>query len=383
MFNKINWNKKHYSIIILCFIIISFALLFYKFIGNWSSTKNFLNNIMNLLSPFLIAFLFAFLINPGVTWFENLFKKYIFKKADESSKKIKYLSILVMYLIVIGVIIVGLIYIIPQLATSISNIKISPEKIGETINPILLKLRLDTIIDIDAILSKIELPSVINFIGQSIPQLIAASKSVTTVFFNIVLGVVISIYMINDKDKFINQGKNFIYAITNKDSASKIISVMSESNTIFKRFFIGKALDSLIIGIMCFILMSIFRFDNALLISFIVGITNMIPYFGPFIGAIPGFIIIFIFSPVKAFWFLVLILALQQFDGIVLGPKILGDSVGLRPFWIIFSIIIGGGLFGFVGMLLGVPVFTVIYNLCNRFIDRQLELKNISPNDIK
>ena len=152
---------------------------------------------------------------------------------------------------------------------------------------------------------------------------------------------------------------------------------------IFRRFFIGKAVDSFIIGLLCFIFMRIFRMPYAELISFIVGITNMIPYFGPFIGAIPSALIIFMTSPMAAIGFAVMIVILQQFDGNVLGPAILGGSLGLKPFWIIFAVIIGGGMFGVVGMLLGVPIFTVLYTLVNRFILSRLHKKGIqSSNDL-
>ena len=157
-----------------------------------------------------------------------------------------------------------------------------------------------------------------------------------------------------------------------------------ETLAIFRRFFVGKALDSLIIGILCYILMKIFGLPYAELISVIVGITNVIPFFGPFIGAIPSILIILMSSPMDAFIFALLILGIQQLDGNVIGPAILGNSLGLKPIWIIFSVTVGGGLFGLLGMIAGVPAFTVVYTLFNRWIHRRLEKKNLNtPEQLK
>jgi len=157
----------------------------------------------------------------------------------------------------------------------------------------------------------------------------------------------------------------------------KLISITHTSNRIFTGFISGKILDSLIIGVLCFIGMSIFNLPMAMLVSVIVGVTNVIPYFGPFIGAIPGALIVFLVDPIKAFWFMLFILALQQFDGNILGPYILGDSIGLPAFWVIFAILVFGSIFGVLGMFIGVPTFAVIYSIIKMWIESRLEKKGM------
>jgi len=183
--------------------------------------------------------------------------------------------------------------------------------------------------------------------------------------------------MLKDKETFILQLKKLIYSITSKDLADKIISLGNELNTVFSRYLVGRIIDGLIIGILCFIGCLILRVPYASVISTIVGITNLIPYFGPLIGMIPAFIITLFYSPIKAVWVLIFIFALQQFDGLYLGPKILGTKVGLRPFWIISAIIIGGGLFGVIGMFLAVPAVAMIKLMLKKYIDKKLDEKNI------
>jgi len=201
--------------------------------------------------------------------------------------------------------------------------------------------------------------------------------NITSAVINSLLGIFISIYMLKDKETFILQLKKLIYSITSKDLADKIISLGNELNTVFSRYLVGRIIDGLIIGILCFIGCLILRVPYASVISTIVGITNLIPYFGPLIGMIPAFIITLFYSPIKAVWVLIFIFALQQFDGLYLGPKILGTKVGLRPFWIISAIIIGGGLFGVIGMFLAVPAVAMIKLMLKKYIDKKLDEKNI------
>jgi predicted PurR-regulated permease PerM len=184
--------------------------------------------------------------------------------------------------------------------------------------------------------------------------------------------------MLLDKEIMLKGIKKFIYATLDKPKAKSLIDTLKESNAIFSGFIIGKLIDSLIIGVLCFIFTSILKLPYAMIISIVVGITNMIPYFGPFIGAVPGGLLLLMISPAYCVKFIILIFILQQFDGLILGPKILGNSTGLRPFWIIFAITVGGWVGGVLGMFLGVPFVAVIANLVDKFINKQLTKKNIS-----
>ena len=214
--------------------------------------------------------------------------------------------------------------------------------------------------------------------GTVLPKLYQTVASVASGSLNTLVGLIVSIYLIADRHSVAYSGKRVLYAFLKKERANQILDLAQETLAIFRRFFVGKALDSLIIGILCYILMNIFGLPYAELISVIVGVTNVIPFFGPFIGAIPSILIILMSSPMEAFIFAILILALQQLDGNVIGPAILGNSLGLKPIWIVFSVTVGGGLFGLVGMIAGVPTFTVIYTLFKRWIDRRLQKKNLN-----
>ena len=195
--------------------------------------------------------------------------------------------------------------------------------------------------------------------------------------FDLLIGLIISIYVLFSKEKFGKQSKKIVYAVFKPSHANMILHLTLKSNEIFGGFIIGKLIDSAIIGVLCFIGLSLLNMPYALLVSVIVGVTNVIPFFGPYIGAIPSAVLIMLADPRKGLYFILFILVLQQIDGNIIGPKILGDSTGLSAFWVVFSILLGGGLFGFVGMILGVPTFAVIYYVINMLINHRLEVKKL------
>ena len=172
-----------------------------------------------------------------------------------------------------------------------------------------------------------------------------------------------TVYLLIGKETFVGHGKKIVYAVLPSKYGNVVIHTMRITNQMFGGFVSGKILDSVIIGVICYVGLMILGMPYSLLVAVIVGVTNVIPFFGPFIGAVPSFILIALAEPVKGLYFLIFVLALQQVDGNIIGPKILGDSTGLSSFWVVFAILVGGGLFGFMGMLLGVPTFAVIYYL--------------------
>lgn len=194
---------------------------------------------------------------------------------------------------------------------------------------------------------------------------------------NIFIGVIVCVYFLNSKEKFKAQAKKSIMALCNKEHADDIFEFANFTNMQFGGFINGKIIDSFIIGVLCAILMSILNLPYTVLVSTIIGITNFIPFFGPFIGAVPGTLIILLESPIQALYFVILILVLQQFDGNILGPKILGETSGLASFWVMFAILVFGGLFGFVGMIIAVPTFAVIYYYSGKYIRKKLKRKNM------
>lgn len=194
---------------------------------------------------------------------------------------------------------------------------------------------------------------------------------------NILLAIIVSIYLMIGKETFLAQSRKIVYACAETERAEHFLDFCSRTNRIFSGFISGKLLDSLIIGILCFILMNILRLDYAMLISLIIGVTNVIPFFGPFIGAIPSILLLLIISPKQALIFAIMVLALQQFDGNILGPKILGGATGLTSFWVIFAVIIMGGTLGLVGMFIGVPIFATIYMVTKNVVEKRLRKKKL------
>ena len=201
--------------------------------------------------------------------------------------------------------------------------------------------------------------------------------NVVNVLFDVVLGIFVSVYALYGKEEFLAQGRKIIYAVMSPKRANLTLHICRKTNTIFGGFIIGKIIDSAIIGVLCFIGVSVLKMPYALLVSVFVGVTNVIPYFGPFIGAIPCAILILIVDPLKGLYFIIFIFLLQQLDGNLIGPTILGDSTGLSAFWVLFSILVFGGLFGVVGMIVGVPTFAVFYYVMNLFLRHKLEKKNL------
>ncbi len=201
--------------------------------------------------------------------------------------------------------------------------------------------------------------------------------SVSSGVFKFVMGFVISIYILKDKELFGRGFRKFFFAKFSETNAERILEFSRDSDRIFSRFLIGKFIDSVIIGIIAFVGFYLLKAPYPLLLSLIIGITNMIPYFGPFIGAVPVTVITLFFDPIRSLWVLAYIFALQQFDGFILGPKILGKSLGLSPFWIILAILIGGGLFGVIGMLIGVPIMAIFKNIIAKHIEKELSKKEM------
>ena len=209
------------------------------------------------------------------------------------------------------------------------------------------------------------------------PKILNFGVAVGSGVVTAITALISSIYMLAGKGRLVPQLKKLTYAIAPRTSAERFLSVCSRANGVFVGFINGKLIDSAIIGVLCFILTMIFRIPYPVLVSVVVGVTNIIPFFGPIIGAVPCVMILLIVDPWAAVRFGILVIALQQFDGNILGPKILGDSTGLSAIWVLVAIVVGGGLFGFPGMLLGVPTFAVLYSLVREWTNARLESKGI------
>lgn len=388
--NKFESNKKYFTICIYALGLLIAGSIVIKLIFGWEDTAKGIGNFFNALSPFLIGFFIAYLLNPAIKAIEYQIFDRICHIPSRNIREI--LAMLVTYLLVIGLIIASFVFLIPQIGESITDLlNRLPVWMNETSafldsfmqkNPDgdlawigdLINENLPKILDIETIKATIM---------SLVPQVIVTTMSVVKWVSNIIIAIIVSCYMIRDRHTLGTAMNRLLHAVVSPKRADSIIKTARTCNAIFSGFISGKTLDSFIIGVLCFIFMSILQLPYALLISLIVGITNMIPYFGPFIGAVPGAFIILLISPIKLIVYLILILVLQQFDGLYLGPKILGDSTGLRPIWIIFAITIGGAMMGFIGMFLGVPCVAVISYLMGEWIDRRLDKKEINHESLE
>ena len=219
-----------------------------------------------------------------------------------------------------------------------------------------------------------------DILSKSLYGIINATINITTAVINVFVGVMIAIYLWSSKEVFFAQSKKISYSFLSKTFVDKCIDLLHEADAVFGGFISGKIIDSAIIGVICYVGMLALNIPYPLLIGVIVGVTNVIPYFGPFIGAIPSILLLLFINPVKALVFAIFILILQQIDGNIIGPKILGDSTGLSAFWVIFAVTVFGGLFGFLGMLLGVPLFAILYTIIRRAVNARLTQKGLSTD---
>ena len=390
---KVKWSAKYTSMGITAFLVVAASILFLLCLLKFDVIAGAVGTVLSILSPIILGFGFAYLLNPILKFFENTCFKRLFKKLLVKKPKSKLPRVLGIVATVLAALLIvgGLIGIIlPQLITSIKGLidktpgyfDIAKSWVNETIqnNPWLASFTGE---NVDQLLSKLQnslesvLPNFSELLGNLTGAVIGGAVSVVGAVTDTVLGLVVSIYVLFSKEKFAAQTKKVMYALAPRNYVNRVLQISRDTHKVFGGFISGKLLDSLIIGVMTFIVLAIVQMPYAILISVVIGITNIIPFFGPVIGAVPSTLILLLEDPVKAVLFVVIILIIQQIDGNLIGPKILGDSTGLSAFWVIFAILLGGGLFGFIGMLLGVPAFAVIYALFKAFIEERLKKKKI------
>ncbi len=371
------------------FWLITYTLLVAFLLINIKQVGTVLQNIFAVFMPFIYGFILAYILSfPYNFFYDKCFSK-IGSKREKLKKIKKPLALLTSYILCFGIIafLVGI--LIPELSKSITklvnDIPIYAQSIQNSTNDFIVMIRerfgydlydVETYDEILNFLTGKNAQNVVtNFISDLFPAALNFAGVFTTGLYNWIIGIVVSIYMLSSKEKLCRQARALVVAYLPLKASKKTLQITDLCNKKCGKFIIGKIIDSLIIGIICFIGLSIFKFDYALLISVIVGVTNVIPFFGPFIGAIPCAFLLLLIDPIQCLWFIVFVIILQQFDGNILGPKILGETVGISGFWILFSVIVGGGLFGLTGMLLGVPVFAVIYTLIDDGVTKRLKEK--------
>lgn len=365
---------------------------FYLFVGKLTGLLAVLGKILSAMAPIIIGFVIAFMLNPIVNrlrvFFTKLIRKMRPKTNDESVSKVsKILSVVCALIFFLALITAFLWILLPALYESINSLYSNIDTYAKNIEKYVNKLIKDhpDIIDvvnnymndleenIKDVLAKNLLPNM-DSVVQAIKNGIVGGLKL---LLNFIIGIIAAVYILLSKEKFSAQGKKIVYAIFSKENGNRLLEGIENANRIFSGFIGGKIVDSIIIGFICYAFCSIVGMPYAVLISVFIGVTNIIPFFGPFIGAIPSAVIVLVESPKMCIVFLIFILILQQVDGNIIGPLILSDSTGLSSFWVLFAILVGGNLFGFFGMVLGVPAFACLYALFVRLLRDGLNKKGL------
>ena len=378
---KINWNNRYATIAMYAFLVICASILLYLGISQINLIEASISDFIGTLQPFIIGGAVAYLLNFILRFYEDYILSHkTFKKLKKSGKR--GIGLLLTYITASIITYLFIQFVLPQLIESIiglvNNIPQYLNDLTKVTNEIFDDLNLQPEY-ISLITDKFgeAITYIITLISNLVPVIGNFIVGATSSILNIIIGIIVSIYILIDKEKFMALGKKIVYAICSENKAKFILRLATQSNMTFSRFIGGKILDSFIIGVLTFLILTIFKMPYILLISVIIGVTNIIPFFGPFIGGIPAAIIILFVSPIQALWFVIIIIIIQQIDGNIIGPKILGDSIGISAFWILFSLLVAAKFMGFVGMIIGVPLFAIFYSIIKEIIEDKLRKKGL------
>jgi len=372
------------------FLTFCCCALFFFFLYRNQEFTAYSGQIFNILQPIVIGIVLAYLLNPIMVFVETWMLKLLantIKNPKQLKSVSRMLGIAGAWLLFAIIIVVLVASILPTITESImSMIRSFPDEVnnllawldevvedGSELEEFLNELIVNSSVWFQTWMRETLLPQMESYIASIMSGAVAGVKAVLNVF----IGVVVSVYVLTSKDTFSGQAKKIIYAFFKPSKANVIIDTARKSHELFGGFITGKLLDSLIIGVLAYIVLSIMKMPYTMLVAVIIGVTNIIPFFGPFIGAIPSFFIILLQDPMKSLYFLIFIFVLQQIDGNIIGPKILGNTTGISAFWIVFSTTFFGGLWGFPGMVLGVPLTAVIHYIVRRILGYMLKKRGI------
>lgn len=367
------WSKKPESMLDW-FCVVGACIAFYLLLNNLNYFLGGIGKFISILSPFAGGVVIAYILDPMV--------KFFYHKLFKERKKTRGFAILLAYLVAILLIVLLAWLVIPQIVNSIVMLFTNFPQYIQTIQDALVMLQDRFGVDLSSATKMLDdseamVNEVYSMATAAMPQIVAGIGNVASNFVGIFTSLAASIYMLADKDHLLHQLRTLAHAFLPEKVAENTLRICHYANVNFTGFFVGKIIDSAIIGVITFVAMTILKLDFAVLISVFIGITNIIPVFGPFIGAIPSIFILLLVDPIQALIFCVLILIIQQVDGNFIGPKILGSSIGISALWILFSIVVGGDLFGIVGMVVGVPVFATLYGLAQEFVHYTLDRRGI------
>ncbi len=386
-------NNHYLKLSLYAIFVVVVSILFYRISSNTDniapSIISFASGIIDILEPILYGLLIAYLFNPIMIFFENYLKKCFRPSSKKQKGAIRGVSILLVYICIIGTIILMFQYLVPQISRNLGELSLALSDYADVLEVKIPEFEryinqniegLPYQLDTSQLFNMIDPSKYLNtnFISNIMSNILNHAAGIMSSLFNWLMGLVIAFYVLQQKEVFSRGTKRLCHTIFNTKFATKTIDICCEGHEIFIKFFVGKFVDSFIIGVLCLIGLTLIGNPYALLLAVIVGIFNMIPYFGPFLGAVPAVLITLFTGFMPAVMVAIFILILQQFDGLVLGPKILGDSIGLSPFWIISGILIGGALWGPLGMFFASPIIAVILKNLDRYMDKKLKQKQVN-----
>lgn len=378
---KIDWNIKYTTIAVYTIIVSFLSIVFYLIASEIDIFRSQIFSYIRVFQPIIIGGIMAYLFNFIMEFYEiKLINPMV--KGEKFIKGARIISLVLTYLTVFFLLYLFLNFILPQLVESltriVNDIPYYINEISKMINEIGNNLQLSEE-HYELVMEKWDevIDFTIRFGTDLIPKLGNFARNIFSSIWNIILGLIVSVYLLIDKERFMALIRKLVSSIFSKRGAEIVLELGSRADNIFGRFLSGKILDSFIVGILTFAILKIFNMPYPILISFIIGLTNIIPFFGPFIGAVPSFVLIVFISPIKALWFLIIILVIQQIDGNIIGPKILGDSLGISAFWILFSLLVAGKLMGVLGLIIGVPLFVFVYSIVKDIVEYRLAKKGL------
>ena len=367
------WTKKPETM--LDWFCLTFAsIAFYLLLNNIGYFVGGIQKFLDILSPFAGGIVIAYVLDPMV--------KFFYTKLFREKKKTRGFAILLAYLVAILLLVLLAWLVIPQIVDSIAMLFTNFPSYIHSVQDMLGMVQDRFGVDLSSATKVLDdseamVKEIYSMASAAMPQIVASIGSVASNFVAIFTSIAASIYMLADKEHLLHQLRTLAHAFLPEKAAENTLRICHYANVNFTGFFVGKIIDSAIIGVITFVAMAILRLDFALLISVFIGITNIIPVFGPFIGAIPSIFILLLVDPIQAVIFGVLILVIQQVDGNVIGPKILGDSTGISSLWVIVAILVGGGFGGVLGMFLGVPIFACLQVLVRWLLNTRLEKRHM------
>ena len=367
------WTKKPETMLDW-FCVVGACIALYLTLNNLGYFLGKIGVFIGIVSPFAGGIVIAYVLDPMVKFFHT--------KLFKEKKKTRGFAILLAYLVAILLLVLLAWLVIPQIVDSIAMLFTNFPSYIQSIQDMLGMVQERFGVDLSSATKVLDdseamVKEIYSMASAAMPQIVASIGSVASNFVAIFTSIAASIYMLADKEHLLHQLRTLAHAFLPEKAAENTLRICHYANVNFTGFFVGKIIDSAIIGVITFVAMAILRLDFALLISVFIGITNIIPVFGPFIGAIPSIFILLLVDPIQAVIFGVLILVIQQVDGNFIGPKILGSSIGISALWILFSIVVGGDLFGLVGMVVGVPLFATFYGLAREFVHYMLDKRGL------